>query len=146
MLSFYLDDYDGMLDSIQEEFEWGFFSVLKQTKVAEEDGFEYYSYGCRILIPELKISIREGTVYDKETGEATCDCYFFYSLDEKDPAKFTDCFSNCFVSSLVGQLASQKKLNSNPMCFIDEQEMDFNDMDKEWASKIMSERHFTPKE
>ncbi len=127
---FNLDDYDEIIEKLNEEYLDCFFSSLKQHKASEDEDYTYYAYSCRIVIPELKISVREGAIYDKETEELVSDAVLLYPLDETDPSNPTDCYSNCFLSSLISQWASMEGLNTNPQCYIDSQEFVFWDTEE----------------
>ena len=124
---FALDEYWNIMDTIHERDDvenLGF----KQIKIAEEENSELYVYGYRIVIPELNMTVREGMEYYKgseDDEEQPIDSFVLYEGDEKDPLNFTDSYCNTFLPSLIGMIASDRKLNTNPKCFIDDSEFEF---------------------
>lgn len=118
---FEITDYDDIMDTINEREDvqkYGF----KMSQAYENDEWGGIAYGWRIIIPDLGISIREGYVYDLETEEQECDSILIYPLDEKDPAKPEDSYSNISIEYLVDLLNDKgiEKIN----CIIDDEEFD----------------------
>ena len=52
-----------------------------------------------------------------------------YPGDEKNPLKFNDSYCNTFLPSLIGTIASEKGVNTNPKCYIDDTEFELWESD-----------------
>jgi len=100
--------------------------VYRQVKVAENENSELWAFGYRIFIPELNMTFRNGFDYFKtENGEEQPeDSIIEYIGDEKDPQKFVCAYCNAFFTSHVATLASEMGKNTNPKCYIDDEEFD----------------------
>ena len=123
---FLLDEYWDIMETIQEREDVDNFG-FKQIKIAEDKSSELYVYGYRIVIPELNLTVREGMEYykDSDDEEQSVDSFILYEGDEKNPMKFTESYCNTFLPSLLGMIASTRKLNTNPKCYIDDSEFEF---------------------
>lgn len=122
---FSLEEYWDIMDIIHERNDVENFG-FKQIKIAEEKNSELYVYGYRIFIPELNMTVREGMEYykDSDDEEQPIDSFIMYEGNEKDPNKFTASYCNTFLPSLIGMIASDRKLNTNPRCYIDDSEFE----------------------
>lgn len=122
---FKLDDYYQALESISKKTDAGEYG-FKKVKVTENEDGELYAYGCRVVIPELGISVREGVEYyageDDEEEEYEEDSIIIYPENEKDPHNFIESCSNALLTSLVSQIGYEKTGNPNPTCYIDDEE------------------------
>lgn len=122
---FKLDDYYEALKSISEKTKAGEYG-FKQLKVSEDEEGALYVYGCRVVIPELGISVREGVEYytgeEYEDEEYEEDSVVIYPENEKDPHNFIEKCSNELLTSLVSQIGDEKTGNPNPTCYIDDEE------------------------
>lgn len=127
---FYLADYDDIMSELHERPDINGRGIA-EVKIAEEEGSELYAKCLRIYVPELNISVREGTEWnvckvhgvDGEEREEPMDSVIVYLGDETDIFKYDVSWCNCSLEGIVSMIAHQKKLNDNPLCYIDDSEL-----------------------
>lgn len=121
---FELEDYEKVMKEInarEDVAKYGF----RRIRAAKGENSELQVYGFRIVIPELDMTVREGTAFfNYEDGEEVVESHFIYCGDEPNPVNISGRYSSISLEALIGMLADSNGENPNPVCCIDDAEFE----------------------